>query len=191
MLHRAIDEMRIAIEALASDEKDFRTSFGNFRFRWDQRLRDAGVLPTWQVEVPDAVLAVPPHDSLQLLRIVQEALTNVLKHARAKQVQVSLRHVAGALELQVRDDGVGRAAPPSAGGRGMAGMRARAAKLGARLDLTQDEHGMQVLLVLPLARPGDAPQPSAQAGLAGAAQGHSDSVPIVPAAPATVASARG
>jgi signal transduction histidine kinase len=94
MLHRAIDEMRIAIEALASDEKDFRTAFGNFRFRWDQRLRDAGVVPHWQVEVPDAVLAVSPHDALQLLRIVQEALTNVLKHARATQVQVSLRHGA-------------------------------------------------------------------------------------------------
>ncbi|HYN61242.1 MAG TPA: ATP-binding protein [Rubrivivax sp.] len=167
MLQRAIDEMRIAIEALASDEKDFRTAFGNFRFRWDQRLRDAGVVPHWQVAVPDAVLAVPPHDALQLLRIVQEALTNVLKHARATQVQVSLRHGAGQLELQVQDDGVGRAAPPSAGGRGLAGMRARAAKLGAKLDLRQDEHGMRVALALPLvgaeaaASPEAAPTPSA------------------------------
>jgi signal transduction histidine kinase len=154
MLHRAIDEMRIAIEALASDEKDFRTAFGNFRFRWDQRLRDAGVVPHWQVAVPDAVLAVSPHDALQLLRIVQEALTNVLKHARATQVQVSLRHRAGQLELQVQDDGIGHAAAPSVGGRGLAGMRARAAKLGAKLDLTQDEHGMRVALALPLAGAG-------------------------------------
>ena len=66
-LRQAINEMRVAIEALASDEQDFRTVFGNFRFRWDQRLRDAGVHTEWHVDVPDTVLAVPPHDALQLL----------------------------------------------------------------------------------------------------------------------------
>ena len=147
MLRGAIDEMRIAIEALASDEGDFRTAFGNFRFRWDQRLRDAGVLPDWQVDLPDAVLAVPPHDALQLLRVAQEALTNTLKHARARHVRISLRRNAADLVLEVSDDGDGlpsgreEAPPPGAGtpiggagaGRGLANMRARAQRLGARL----------------------------------------------------------
>ena len=150
-LRGAIDEMRVAVEALASDEQDFRTAFGNFRFRWDQRLRDTGVTPVWQVEVPNTVLAIAPHDALQLLRIVQEALTNVLKHARASRVQVSLRQMADRLELAVCDDGVGRAATASNGGRGQANMRARAEKIGATLRIECGTSGTRVVLDLPLA----------------------------------------
>jgi len=157
-LRRAIDEMRIAIEALASDEQDFRTAFGNFRFRWEQRLRDAGVASSWQIEVPDAVLAVPPHDALQLLRIAQEALTNVLKHAHARRVRVRLGVTAGQLDLEVQDDGVGPGGSPSSGGRGLANMRARAQKLGARLRFEQDEGGTRLGLTLRLA---PAPSPDA------------------------------
>ena len=150
-LRGAIDEMRVAVEALASDEQDFRTAFGNFRFRWDQRLRDAGVIPEWRIEVPDAVLAIPPHDALQLLRIVQEALTNVLKHAGATRVQVKLRQLTVRLELEVRDDGVGLSATTSGGGKGWTNMRARAEKLGAQLRIEADTRGTCVVLELPLA----------------------------------------
>ena len=151
-LRQAIDEMRVAIEALASDEQDFRTAFGNFRFRWDQRFRDAGVHTAWHVDVPDTVLAVPPHDALQLLRILQETLTNVIKHAQAKQVQVSLRYVAGELTLNVLDNGIGlscNAGKP--GGRGLANMRARADKLGARLTHEYTARGTRVALAWALA----------------------------------------
>lgn len=151
-LRQAIDEMRVAIEALASDEQDFRTAFGNFRFRWDQRLRDAGVTPQWRIELPDTVLAVPPHDALQLLRILQEALTNVIKHARAEKVQVSLRQFAGELTLEVHDDGIGLPSNPGKlGGRGLANMRARANKLGAYLSHECTARGTRVALVWALA----------------------------------------
>lgn len=150
-LRSSIDEMRLAIDALASDEQDFRTAFGNFCFRWEVRLREAGVIPSWVIDLPDAVPVVPAHDALQLLRIAQEALTNVLKHARAMRVRVSLIHDAGRLVLEVEDDGCGSAAPVSSGGRGQANMRARALRLGADLDIAAIAHGLRVRLVLPLA----------------------------------------
>jgi signal transduction histidine kinase len=154
-LRGSIDEMRIAIEALASDEQDFRTAFGNFRFRWDMRLRDAGIVPLWQVDLPDAVLHVGPHDTLQLLRILQEALTNVLKHAQARQVQVRLRQRGGRLEFEVEDDGRGpvvdaEGARPS-GGRGLANMRARAEQLGAHFEIGRGAQGLRVRLELAIA----------------------------------------
>lgn len=160
---------------MASDEQDFRTAFGNFRFRWDQRLRDAGVHTEWHVDVPDTVLAVPPHDALQLLRILQEALTNVIKHAQAKRVQVSLRHDANGLTLEVQDDGIGLSSNPgSQGGRGLANMRSRAGKLGARLSHGCTAHGTRVALVWALssadtlAAVGDHPTAVAPAGTAAA-----------------------
>lgn len=150
-LRSSIDEMRLAIEALASDEQDFRTAFGNFCFRWEARLREAGVTPSWVIDLPDAVPAVPAHDALQLLRIAQEALTNVLKHARATRVRVGLSQDAGRLVLEVEDDGCGSAAPVSVNGRGQANMHARAMRLGAQLDITAIAQGLRVRLVMPLA----------------------------------------
>ena len=130
---------------------DTQKAFGNFCFRWEVRLREAGVIPSWVIDLPDAVPVVPAHDALQLLRIAQEALTNVLKHARAMRVRVSLIHDAGRLVLEVEDDGCGSAAPVSSGGRGQANMRARALRLGADLDIAAIAHGLRVRLVLPLA----------------------------------------
>lgn len=149
-LRRSIDELRLAVEALASEEQDFRTVFGNFRFRWEPQLREAGVVPDWRVELPDAVLVIPPHDALQLLHIVQEALTNVLKHARATRVRVALRQQAGQLVVEVEDDGCGGAVTPFAGGRGQANMRTRAERLGAQLDIAAGKHGTHVRLGLKL-----------------------------------------
>lgn len=147
-LRGAIDEMRIAIEALAPEDSDFRAAFGNFRFRWDQRLRDAGLAPTWDVDLPDQVLALPPERALQLLRVAQEALTNVLKHARATQVCIGLRLQAGELRLKVADDGQGAAAA-NPGGRGLANMRTRAARLGGRLEIGFGAGGAVIRLAMP------------------------------------------
>jgi signal transduction histidine kinase len=145
--------MRIAIEALTSEELDFRASFGNFRFRWDARLRDCGLKPVWQVDLPDTVLAIAPHDALQILHIVQEALTNVVKHARASTVTVRLRHDSGTLALDVLDHGVGAAAakPAASGGRGQSNMARRAQRLAGTVETDFGACGARVSLRMPLA----------------------------------------
>jgi signal transduction histidine kinase len=73
-------------------------------------------------------------------RIVQEALTNTLRHAGASRAEVVVRACDGALELDVRDDGRGGAFDDGAG-RGIAGMRERAALLGGTLDVGPLEGG--------------------------------------------------
>jgi signal transduction histidine kinase len=71
-----------------------------------------------------------------LYRISQEALHNVVKHAAARQVTLSIDHVKGALRLRITDDGKGfDAATVPDGHLGLAGMRARAAKIGAKLEV--------------------------------------------------------
>jgi signal transduction histidine kinase len=74
---------------------------------------------------------LPAGVDLSAFRIVQEALTNTLKHAHASRADVSLRYSDSGLEVEVLDDGVPGA---SAGrGRGIVGMRERAAMLGGEL----------------------------------------------------------
>jgi signal transduction histidine kinase len=68
-------------------------------------------------------------------RIVQEALTNTLRHADATRAEVTVRYAGDALEVTVLDDGRGGAVtPPDGGGYGIAGMKERAAMLGGTLD---------------------------------------------------------
>src|SRR6185437_4682567 len=80
-----------------------------------------------------------PTDEIALFRIVQEALNNIVKHARAGEARVSLRQNAHAVVLSITDNGVGfdTAAKPIMGGYGMGTttMRERAEAMGARLQL--------------------------------------------------------
>lgn len=85
-------------------------------------------------------------------RIVQEALTNVLRHARATRATVRIRYGRDELELRITDDGVGVSGTSACGsGHGLVGMRERAAAFGGRFDAGPAEgRGYQVRAVLPL-----------------------------------------
>jgi signal transduction histidine kinase len=79
---------------------------------------------------------VPAGVDLSAYRIVQEALTNTLRHARATRAEVIVRYGSDAIEIDVRDNG--RATPATDGepsGRGLAGMRERASLLGGSLEV--------------------------------------------------------
>jgi signal transduction histidine kinase len=103
-------------------------------------------------ELPEAV-------GLTAYRIVQEALTNTLKHAHASAAEVSVRYVADALELQVLDDGRsdpavnGNQVPPTPSpGHGLIGMRERVALFGGQLTAQRrPEQGYEVRARIPLA----------------------------------------
>jgi signal transduction histidine kinase len=84
-------------------------------------------------------------------RMVQESLTNTIKHAQAKRVWIRLDWDTDALRLDIRDDGHGPTGEP-AGGHGLIGMRERVAACGGRLRVGPgpDGTGFQVAATLPL-----------------------------------------
>jgi signal transduction histidine kinase len=160
-LRECIAEMRLALDALApSDDDDFRAAFGNFRYRWDTLLADAGVQANWSVAAPDDGLPVPAHQRLELLRVLQEALTNVVKHARARHVRIRVEAGAGGLRVEVHDDGQGfEVAAAGRVGHGLRSMRARAQRLGAALTIEAASPGTRVTLRVDPPAPG-APLPA-------------------------------
>jgi signal transduction histidine kinase len=97
-----------------------------------ESVRRAG-LPV-EVRVEGTGRPLPPGVDLSAYRIVQEALTNSVKHAGAAQASVLLRYGERELELEVVDDGRGPRSSASAG-HGLAGMRERTALLGGQLDV--------------------------------------------------------
>jgi signal transduction histidine kinase len=151
-LRGCIAEMRLALDTLAPPEQDFRSTLGNFLFRWRNRLLACGVHPSWKIDVPDEALQLSPHASLQLLHLAQEALTNVVKHAGASKVDVRLRLVGAQLEFEVRDNGIGAAGvSEESSGRGLTDMRTRATLLGGHLDVHGGSGGTRVTVHVPLA----------------------------------------
>jgi signal transduction histidine kinase len=74
-----------------------------------------------------------PEHELALYRVAQQALTNVVRHSRARRARVALRRAGRELTLEVRDDGVGFDPGTQPPGLGLVGMRERAQRLGGRL----------------------------------------------------------
>ncbi|THA23499.1 sensor histidine kinase [Streptomyces sp. RKND-216] len=105
-------------------------------------------------ETVGEAVPLPPGADLAAFRIVQEALTNVVRHSAARTARVRLVHGPGTLEITVDDDG-----PPSgadgpdggtSGGNGLAGMRERAAVLGGGIEAgPRPDGGFRVRAVLP------------------------------------------
>jgi signal transduction histidine kinase len=90
--------------------------------------------------------------SITLFRIVQEALTNVARHAGASEVWVELRSLGGDITLVVRDDGNGMdpAAAEAARSLGIVGMRERALLAGGRLEIAGDRgRGTTIRVTIP------------------------------------------
>jgi two-component system sensor histidine kinase UhpB len=90
-------------------------------------------------------------EELVIYRVAQESLTNVVRHARAERVTVTLEPALdGGVVLTVRDDGVGLPEQVADDSSGIRGMRERALLVGAQLRVEAVEpHGAQVVLRLP------------------------------------------
>ena len=86
-----------------------------------------------------------------IYRIVQEALSNVVKHAGAERVQLSVRQLPDRVAIEVRDDGRGFQLGRGGEGFGITGMRERALLAGGQLDVRSADGGpTSVTAMLPL-----------------------------------------
>lgn len=114
-----------------------------------QAARDAGLDVDVRLDLDDVALSAATASTA--FRIVQESITNTLRHARARTALVAAQVRDGELYLSVVDDGVGA---PDAGalqrGRGIAGMRERAELLGGALTAGPESTGFAVRAALPL-----------------------------------------
>lgn len=119
------------------------------------RRRDAGLQIESELELPASPPDGPrldPELETTIYRIVQEALTNVSKHAQAGRVRVSVRLAGDEVKLEVRDDGVGFDPGAPTAGFGLAGMRERAYLAGGSLEIQSTHPGTFVHASLPIAR---------------------------------------
>ena len=116
--------------------------------RW---ASDAGV--QCEVQVDEAVDALPYEVLIQVYRIIQEGLTNIGRHAGASRVRLALKLDGGEFTLSIEDNGRGFDVTHETDGLGLAGMRERAQLLGGELHVDADEGGVCVVLRAPVPTP--------------------------------------
>jgi signal transduction histidine kinase len=113
------------------------------------QVREAG-LPV-ELAVEGERRELPVGIELSAYRIVQEALTNALKHAGEARASVRVRYGADSLELEIVDDGAGAATAVASGGHGLVGMRERVSLYGGRFDAgRRPSGGFAVRVLLPV-----------------------------------------
>jgi signal transduction histidine kinase len=143
-MRRLLDMLRTADETLALAPQPSLKELGTLV----EHVRAAG-LPV-QVAVEGEPRDLPPGVDLSAFRIVQEALTNALKHAGPARARVVVRYLADDLEIEVSDDGPGTG-DASVSGYGLVGMRERVEVYGGELEAGRQPGGGYALRVrLPL-----------------------------------------
>ena len=149
---QALVEMRRLVEMLRKDDEELalapQPSLVHLELLVHQ-VREAG-LPV-ELSVEGEPRALPPGVDLSAYRIVQEALTNALKHAGPARARVTVRYAPDELELEISDDGSGSTSRAGGGGHGLVGMRERVAVFGGVLEADrQIEGGYRLRATLPL-----------------------------------------
>ncbi len=139
----ALGELRGAVNSLDGGERELNDVLGTLRARLEPLALGSGARFAWRVGEIAASPRLSPEKALHLLRILQEAIANAVKHASARTIEVAsgARDRAGrsGAFVEVRDDGGG--VNGNASGRGMTNMRQRAAFLGGELAIESSATG--------------------------------------------------
>ncbi len=155
---QAVDELRRIVGLVRSGESATLTPVPSLTQLDElvEQVRRSGTRVALEVEGP--VGEVPPAVGMSAYRIVQEGLTNALKHAPGAAVTVQVRADEAAVQVEVRDTGAtGRPADTSPGGHGLVGLRERVQVLGGRLTSEPlPGGGHRLVAVLPLVMAGAA-----------------------------------
>jgi signal transduction histidine kinase len=147
-IEREIENLRSIITELrpaALDELGLKTALEALL---DRHREQNGTEVDSQLELPD--MADTELEST-VYRLVQEALTNVAKHARADSVRVAIGRSDEEVSIEVQDDGSGFDPATKTAGFGLAGMRERVGLAGGTLEISSGEQGTLVQVCLPVA----------------------------------------
>jgi len=155
-LRESIDELRLVIHSLDPAGSEVGTLLALLRERFEPRLDNSGLRFQWRVETSGDDIELSPERALHLMRFVEEAITNVLKHANAHAVEIATEPetrggVAG-LTIRISDDGIGLSevrAATAPTGRGLENMKRRGSALGGCVNISDVDGGTTVELWLP------------------------------------------
>jgi signal transduction histidine kinase len=152
VLRECVDALKLTIDSLEPSGDDLLVLLATLRYRLEPRLQAAGLTLEWHVSDIPKLEWMNPTSALQILRILQEVLTNVLKHAQARTIHVATKVTGAHVVVSVADDGVGFDLAHPRPGRGLDNLRRRAEEIGGRIEIISRPGATLVKLLLPITR---------------------------------------
>lgn len=147
-LEQALLDMRLIIDSIDPTESSFIDLLANYRYRLSKVMSKHEIDVHWEID-EDFKGQLRPEISLNLLRIMQEAMTNTIKHSRARNLTIAVR-ISDAIVVEIADDGIG-VGNENELGYGIDNMRKRAAAIGASLTIDSSEKGTAIVIKAPAA----------------------------------------
>lgn len=152
VLKGCIDDLKLSIDSMEPVEADLLLLLATLRFRLGPRLESTGIALRWEVTSVPALDWLDPRNSLHILRILQEALTNIIKHTQATEISVATTVDAGFVLVTICDNGQGFAVAYALknGGKGLSNQLRRAESIGAEINWDSNASGTKLTLRLPI-----------------------------------------
>jgi signal transduction histidine kinase len=155
--HEAMTEMEAMLDQLRAAPLDNAGLVAAIRKQCDALGFRTGAAVTFTAGTLPADAAIGPGVRMSILRIVQEALANIARHARAHSVTVSLTATSDGLDLSIADDGNGFDVRAAHGGMGLRNMKSRAEEAGGTVTvIAQPGAGTTIDVAIPSAAPAPA-----------------------------------
>lgn len=144
----ALDDLRLVIHSLDIGEDELLVALSGLRDRMQRQLRRLGIHLEWSMAALPDIAGVTPTHALNVLRIVQEAVTNAIRHGHARRIDIRGGATDdGRATIMVTNDGLPFA--PGSGGAGLGNMHRRVQQLHGELHIESLPHGTCVHLRLP------------------------------------------
>jgi signal transduction histidine kinase len=159
ILKSCLDDLKLTLDSLEPVEADLLLLLATLRYRLEPRLEGTGVSLRWEVQELPALAWLDPSSALHILRIVQESISNVLRHTRATEIRVGTSMAGAGVQVTIEDNGQGfdvqratRGDSPAAAGRGLQNQRRRALAIRGTVSWESRSTGTKFVLWLPLDR---------------------------------------
>lgn len=160
-LREALRDLRLIIDSLSVSDGDLVTVLGTFRYRTEKMIKEVGLKYIWKVDNLPLLKQMGPKSALQILRILQEAVSNIMQHAEATTITFISEFQDHSVEqnsiviIEVKDNGKGYniAAVKSSDekvGRGLNNMQYRAERIGAKLVIKSSAEGSSIQILIPV-----------------------------------------
>lgn len=152
VLTECLNDLRLIIHSLSMQNSVMGSLLADFKYRTSRKLEQLDIDLDWQVASEAETLPIKPQTGLHLLRILQEAFTNILKHSGAANIHFSAAQTGENFQIIIEDDGYFAPQPDELNqGHGISNMKSRAARLGGQLHIGQKTPGgCQLILTFPL-----------------------------------------
>lgn len=156
VLKDCLDDLKLTIDSMEPVESDLLLLLATLRFRLEPRLEGTGTTLRWEVQELPTLAWLEPSSALNILRIVQESIANILRHTRATQIRVGTALEATGVRMTIEDNGQGfdiEKALRITTGRGLQNQRRRAQAVDGTVHWQSGPSGTLFTLWLPLVRP--------------------------------------